>query len=203
EPGLDKWLASLFDDDHLEDTCEILAGASQPDPKAEARRVALLEEIRDCDRRFEQYKAVLDEGADAKIVGRWMADVRRERANLEAQLGHSIPGSKLDKSHVRALVEALQDVVGVLGEADRDDTAELYKELGVEMTYSPEGSVSVRLRPVHPRVLTKVSEERVLPQVHSANHGKPCFARRRRLCRAKRAAYGQHGSIARIDQRDR
>ena len=147
EPGLDGWLASLFDDDHLEETCEILAGVSQPDPEAEARKVALLEEIGECDRRFEQYKAVLDEGADPKIVAGWMAEVKRERANLEAQLGHTVPGGKLDKSHVRALVEALQDIVGVLAEADREDKAELYKELGVDMTYNPEGSVSVRMAP--------------------------------------------------------
>ncbi len=147
ELGLDKWLASLFDDHHLEETCEILAGATQPDPQAEARRLALLEEIRDCDRRFEQYKAVLDEGADPKVVAQWMAEVNRERADLEAQLEHPVPGGKLERSQVKALVEALQDIVGVLADADRDDKAELYRELGVEMTYDPEGSVSVRMAP--------------------------------------------------------
>lgn len=76
-----------------------------------------------------------------------MAEVKRERADLEAQLGRSIPGGKLDKAQVRALIEALRDIVGVLADADRDDKAELYAELGVEMTYHPRGSVSVRMAP--------------------------------------------------------
>jgi hypothetical protein len=112
--GLDRWLGTLFDDAHFDDTAEILAGASQPDPESEARQAALTEQIHDCDRRLGQYQAVLDEGADAKIVARWMAQVQRERAGLEAQLGHTVAGGKLTSSQVRALVEALRDIVGVL-----------------------------------------------------------------------------------------
>lgn len=36
-PGLDAWLGSLFDDEHLDDACAALAGASEPDPEAEKR----------------------------------------------------------------------------------------------------------------------------------------------------------------------
>ncbi len=146
-PGLDQWLGTLFDDDHLEETAEILAGASQPDPDDEARKAALTEQIHDCDRRLGQYQAVLDEGADAKVVARWMAQVQRERANLEAQLGHTIPGGKFTSTQVRALVEALRDIITVLAEADPDDKAELYGELGVNLTYHPEGRVSVEMLP--------------------------------------------------------
>jgi site-specific DNA recombinase len=35
--GLDPWLASLFDDDRIDETCEILAGASEPDLETEDR----------------------------------------------------------------------------------------------------------------------------------------------------------------------
>ena len=103
--------------------------------------------IDDCDRRLGQYQAVLDEGADAKVVARWMAQVHRERANLQAQLGHTIPGGKLTSSQVRALVDALRDIVTVLAKADPQDKAELYGELGVNLTYHPEGRVSVAMHP--------------------------------------------------------
>jgi len=146
-PGLDRWLGTLFDDDHLEQTAETLAGASQPDPDDQARKAALTDQIHDCDRRLGQYQAVLDEGADAKVVARWMAQVQRERASLEAQLGHTIPGGKLTSTQVRALVEALRDIVTVLAEADPDDKADLYRELGVNLTYHPEGRVSVEMLP--------------------------------------------------------
>ena len=146
-PGLDQWLGSLFDDQHLEETSEILAGASQPNVEDEARKAALTEQIHDCDRRLGQYQAVLDEGADAKVVARWMAQVHRERANLQTQLGHTIPGGKLTSSQVRALVDALRDIVTVLAEADPQDKADLYEELGVNLTYHPEGRVSVAMHP--------------------------------------------------------
>jgi hypothetical protein len=90
---------------------------------------------------------VLDEGADAKVVARWMAQVHRERANLQAQLGHTIPGGTLTSSQVRALVDALRDIVTVLAEADPQDKAELYGELGVNLTYHPQGRVSVEMHP--------------------------------------------------------
>ena len=146
-PGLDQWLGSLFDDQHLEETCQILAGASQPNVEHEARKTTLTEQIHDCDRRLGQYQAVLDEGADAKVVARWMAQVHRERANLQAQLGHTIPGGTLTSSQVRALVDALRDIVTVLAEANPEDKAELYGELGVNLTYHPEGRVSVEMHP--------------------------------------------------------
>jgi hypothetical protein len=63
-------------------------------------------------------QAVLDEGAHAKVAVRWMAQVHRERANLYAQLGHTIPGGTLTSSQVRAQVNALRDIVTVLAEAD-------------------------------------------------------------------------------------
>ena len=146
-PGLDRWLGSLFDDDHLEQTCDTLAGASQPDPEQEARRAALTDQIRDCDRRLGQYQAVLDQGADPTVVAGWMAQVQRERRHLETQLGHTIPGGKLTSTQVRALVEALRDIVTVLAEADPQDKANLYGELGVGLTYHPEGRVTVEMHP--------------------------------------------------------
>jgi hypothetical protein len=33
-PGLDAWLASLFHDEHIDDTCAVLAGASEADEEA-------------------------------------------------------------------------------------------------------------------------------------------------------------------------
>jgi hypothetical protein len=146
-PGLDRWLASLFDQEHVEETCQVLAGASQPDPEQETRQAALAEQIRDCDRRLGQYQAVLDEGADPQIVARWMAQVQRERRDLETQLGRPVPGGKLTAPQVRALVEALRDIVAVLAEADPEDKAELYSGFGVNLTSHPEGRVTVQMKP--------------------------------------------------------
>jgi hypothetical protein len=142
-----QWLGSLFDDQQLEETSEILAGASQPNVEDEAGKTTLTEQIHDCDRRLGQYQAVLDEGAHAEEVARWIAQVHRERANLQAQLGHTILGGKLTSSQVRALIDALRDIVTVLAEADPQDRADLYRELVVSLTCHPEGPVSTELHP--------------------------------------------------------
>jgi site-specific DNA recombinase len=145
--GLDPWLASLFDDDRIDETCEILAGASEPDPDTEDRETWLRREIADVDRRLEGYRAVLDQGGDPAVVARWISDAQRERKVFVAQLGEPVPGGKLTKSQVRALVAGLRDIVSTLADADPEDKAELYRELGITLTYSPDGRVNVQVLP--------------------------------------------------------
>ena len=140
-PGLDSWLAGLFDDEHLDTTWEVLAGAAEPDPDYEARQYDLEARIRDCDRRLARYREALEHVEGEVIpVARWIAEVQRERRNLEAQLGRELPGGKLTTAQVKGLVAALRDIVGVLAEADPADKAELYGELGVSLTYHPDGA---------------------------------------------------------------
>ena len=76
-------------------------------------------------------------------IAKWIAEVQRERKNLEALLGRSVPGGQLSKAEVKALVTALRDIVGVLSNAEPADKAELYAELGVNLTYHPDGRVAV------------------------------------------------------------
>ena len=56
-------------------------------------------------------------------------------------------GGKLTKSQTRALVEALRDIVDVLADADPEDKAEAYAELGVSLTYHTDGRVAVQALP--------------------------------------------------------
>ena len=82
-----------------------------------------------------------------------------ERRGYEAALGRDVPGGKLTKSQVRALVEALRDIVAVLADADVEDKAALYAELGVNLTYHPDG----RVRSRHGRVGLRFVSEGGLP----------------------------------------
>ena len=64
----------------LDHTCEVLAGAAEPDPDYEARQADLEAKIRDCDRRLARYRAALEhvESEIVPVVG-WIAEVQRER----------------------------------------------------------------------------------------------------------------------------
>jgi site-specific DNA recombinase len=146
-PGLDRWLASLFDDDHIDDTCAALAGASEPDPEAEKRDADLRVAIAECDRKLRNYRALLDHEDAVTVAAGWIADTQRERKALDRQLGQHIPGGELTAKEVKALVTALRDIVEVLAEADPADKGELYRQLGVSLRYRPDGTVSVSTQP--------------------------------------------------------
>jgi len=48
---------------------------------------------------------------------------------------------------VKALVKALRDIVDVLARAEPADRAEFYSQLGISLSYDPDGTVSVPAQP--------------------------------------------------------
>ena len=146
-PGLDRFLNEKFNED-IDQTAEILAGHEEPEPEVSERQVALRAQIKECDRRLERYRTALDH-ADGEIgsITKWIAEVEHERRALQGQLGRVVPGGKLTKSQVKALMVALRDIVSVLAEADVDDRAQLYQQLGIELRYHPDGRVAVEALP--------------------------------------------------------
>ena len=89
------------------------------------------------------------EHADGEIgtITQWITEVERERKALQGHLGRTVPGGKLTKPQIRVLVEALRDIVTLLSEADEEDRNELYQQLGVSLTYHPDGQVLVEALP--------------------------------------------------------
>ena len=147
-PALDRWLATVFDPDHLDATCEALAAASEPDEGAVARREAARRKIADCDHRLGRYRAALEAGADPIVVAGWMTEVRGERLVAERELGTAVPAEKMTRAEVKALVAGLRDVVTALAQAAPADKAAIYSELGIRLIYNPEtGRVLVEARP--------------------------------------------------------
>ena len=136
-PRLDEWIATLFDDAHLDETCQALAMAGEADDAAEARAEGARRKIADCDQRLGKYRQALDAGADATIVAGWMAEVQGERLRAERELGAVSANGKLTKEQIRRLVLQLKDIAAVLASADPKDKAEVYAELGVRVSYDP------------------------------------------------------------------
>ena len=100
-PKLDEWLLQLFDEDHLDETCEALAVASEVDEATEARAEGARHKIADCDRRLAKYRAALQADVDPAMIAGWMAALRdivavlanadpRLKAEVYAELGVSI-----------------------------------------------------------------------------------------------------------------
>jgi len=146
-PGLDAWLASLFDEEHVDDTCAVLAGSSEPDPDSDRREAELRAAVAECDRKIDKYRTLLEQDGDVAIAAKWITEAQRERRALEGQLGQQIPGGEMTTEQVKALVAALRDIVDVLADAEPADKAELYNQLGVSLRYDPAGMVSVQAHP--------------------------------------------------------
>lgn len=71
-------------------------------------------------------------------------DVRRHcgRSAIDA-----VPGGELTTDQVKILVRHLRDIVSVLADAAPSDKAELYRELGIELTYHADGRARVEALP--------------------------------------------------------
>ena len=140
--------ATLFDDDHLDDTCDApRRRRPNPTPPTEQREAALRAAIADCDRKLANYRALLDHEDAVTVAASWIADTQRERKTLERQLGQQRPRRPAHQpNRSRRSSKALQDIVGVLADADPSDKTDLYDQLGISLTYDPDGTVTVESR---------------------------------------------------------
>ncbi|WP_409497215.1 recombinase family protein [Amycolatopsis sp. cmx-11-12] len=159
---LDRWLAEVFRPERVEQSLTMLE-AAQPDIEpahAEIRR-ALLE----CDRKLGRHRAALEAGADPALVAAWSGEVQREQAALKARLAADSDGSvrcrRMSGEEIQALVEALGGLLATLREADPADKLEVYRQLGVKLTYDHEKRVvTAETQPKPPVCAVNVSEGR-------------------------------------------
>jgi hypothetical protein len=82
----------------------------------------------------------------ASTVGKWIAETNQERRRLETLLGRT-PTAKLTAEDIKALVASLQDITATLAAADPSDKAKVYAEMGIDITYHPDGPVVVESWP--------------------------------------------------------
>lgn len=136
-PPLDDWISGVFEPDRLEETCRALAEAQEPateeaDDAAAARQVLV-----DCDARLARYREALEAGTDPVVVARWIGEVQAERSAAEVELHRRRSAAALTEDDVRAMVESVGNLVGVLEAADPAKKAALYESLGLDLSYEP------------------------------------------------------------------
>ncbi|XVQ10460.1 hypothetical protein ACQP1W_49500 [Spirillospora sp. CA-255316] len=151
------WLATAFSPDRIAATIEIMA-AQAADPTDDAA-AGLRKRLADCDRKLSRYRQALDAGADLVQVTGWINEATQERARVEAELRAGVHGERVlrresvSREEIAGLLEETGDLVRVVFEADPLDKAELFKELGLSMTYYPQRhEVEARVIPEPPHV---------------------------------------------------
>lgn len=143
---VDEWLATLFNPARIGAT---IAPLAQTAPDSAACGLAeLRKKIGECDRKLRQYRAALDAGADPVEVSGWINAVKQERARAEGELRSSPKQSPVSEEEIADLLTGLGDLVRVVIEADPADKADLYKQLGLQLTFLPaEHLVQARVIP--------------------------------------------------------
>ena len=137
---LDGWLAQVFDPANIDETLESLHAATESNDDADVVKAgAARKRLADCDKRLTRYRAALDSGADPAVVTTWIAEVQAERLAAEVELdratGHN--HGRLSRDQLAALVNGLGNLLDVLAKAAPEDKAEVYRQLGLRLTYDP------------------------------------------------------------------
>jgi hypothetical protein len=158
---LDGWLANVFNPERVEQSLAILEAATQPD--VEPEREELQRALAGCDRKLARHRAALEAGADPALVVTWSREVQREqealRARLAASRDRSVHAHRMSGKEIRVLVDQLGGLLSILREADPTDKLEVYRQLGVKLTYSHEKRVVIaETQPEPPVCVVNVSE---------------------------------------------
>ena len=137
---LDGWLAQVFDPGQLGTTLDALeAAAPSTDDAGQAETQAARRRLTECDTRLTRYHAALDSGADRAVVSAWIAEVQAERLAAEVELGRATgqQSRRFSRDQPAALVNSLGSLLGVLATAAPKDKTEVYRKLGLQLTYDP------------------------------------------------------------------
>jgi site-specific DNA recombinase len=95
--------------------------------------------IADCDAKLATHRAALEAGADPALVTRWISETQARRARAEAELCVSSKGSgaRMSRDEIARLARSISDRAAVIQQAEAEDKADIYRQLGLRLTYAP------------------------------------------------------------------
>ncbi|MBO3736557.1 recombinase family protein [Actinoplanes flavus] len=100
--------------------------------------------IAELDAKLARYREALDAGADPAVVAGWIAETQADRQialsrqRLERTGAADGSAYRLTVEEVTAMIEELGGMVAVLKTAAPEDKIDIYRDLGLRMTYLPE-----------------------------------------------------------------
>jgi site-specific DNA recombinase len=141
---VDRWLAREFAPQRLTETIRDLAAAAERADTAQRSGddEGIARKIAECDRKLASYRAALDAGANPATVAAWIAETEAEKASYVLVIRKpAATRHRMTEAEIKAIVEKLADIAQVLADADPDDKAEIFRQLGLKLTYQPSRQV--------------------------------------------------------------
>ena len=112
--------------------------ASQSIDPTEVQAAEARSAIARCDQNLARYKAALDAGADPVEVAQWINTAKADRARAEGELRGVGTSKRMTRQEITTMMTGLGDLARVVVQADPADKADLYRELGLRLTYRPQ-----------------------------------------------------------------
>jgi DNA invertase Pin-like site-specific DNA recombinase len=142
---LDTWLVQEFGPLQRRHTItKLIDQAKIAAPPAAGGTATVLPTVAAYDAKLARYRAALDAGADPAVVAGWIADAQAARSRAEQQRPDPAPAgtteisSQLSEEEINTIVEELGDIVAVLRDAEPEHKLDVYRNLGLHLTYHPE-----------------------------------------------------------------
>jgi site-specific DNA recombinase len=137
-PPLDAWLASAFDPPNLAETIHAMHDGQDLDDHTVIAAEHARQAIADADTKLARYRAALESGTDPALIATWTAEVTAAKTTAQAQLRSLTGRRRMTQDEIAAIVTAAGNVLAVLRDADPDDKAAIYRQLGLKLTYQPD-----------------------------------------------------------------
>jgi len=134
---VDGWLAREFAPHRMGDTIRALVDTQPDGEPRDSGQAEAAGKTAECDRKLAQYRAALDAGANPATVAAWIAETEAEKAAYALVMRRSEPCPRMTEREIGAIVDKLADIARVLADANADDKSEIFRRLGLKLTYHP------------------------------------------------------------------
>ncbi|MER7394875.1 zinc ribbon domain-containing protein [Streptomyces sp. NPDC000151] len=136
-PPLDDWLGKVFAPHRLHNTIDLMTATEELPDHDDTAIAAARVTVADCEAKPATRRAALEAGADPALVSQWITETQAKRAGAEAALRTTTgrPDTRMSRDEITRLVHAISDLVAVVRQARTEDKAEIYRQLGLRLTY--------------------------------------------------------------------
>jgi len=136
-PALDAWLATAFAPHHLTDTIHALHHSQDDDERQNLAAQQAHQAIAEANTKLARYRAALESGTDPALIAQWTAEVNATKATTHATLRATNGQPRMSEDEIATIVAATTGLISVLSAADPHDKADIYRKLGLRLTYQP------------------------------------------------------------------
>ncbi|MFA1546691.1 recombinase family protein [Actinomadura chokoriensis] len=135
---VDGWLAKVLAPHRIKQTIADLHEAQAHPATSGVTRARA--KIAACDAKLSRHRAALEAGADPATITKWIAETNAERTAAEAQLqtAEDEQPHTMTPDDIEELITALGGLVNILADAKPEDRQNVYRGLGMRLTYHPD-----------------------------------------------------------------